>query len=174
MRLGLTQKWIGTCCLVILLSVLAACDLQRGIDGLKVFDHKNTAYRSGSIRYLQTPPAGGPHNALWQNCGVYKRPLYNEYAVHSLSHGALWVTYRRGTDQATVNKLLEALNDHPKLLLSPYDSLPSPIVLTVWNAQLHLDQPEDPRLQRFLDKYGDGHTAPERDALCGNGYKGTK
>ena len=43
-------------------------------------------------------------------------------------------------------------------------------MVTVWNAQLDLNGADDPRLQDFLDFYGDGHTAPEAAmASCAGG-----
>jgi hypothetical protein len=46
-------------------------------------------------------------------------------------------------------------------MLSPYPGLPAPVVITVWNAQLRLTGPNDPRIPVFISVYGDGHTAPE-------------
>ena len=50
-------------------------------------------HESGDILYEQVPPVGGPHNAVWQNCGFYSQYLNNVNAVHSLEHGAVWITY---------------------------------------------------------------------------------
>ena len=47
--------------------------------------------------------------------------------------------------------------------------LPSPVVVTVWGAQLQLDGPDDRRLELFLAEYGDGHTAPELGVTCEGG-----
>jgi hypothetical protein len=45
------------------------------------------------VDYPQSPPVGGPHNPIWQNCGFYSKPVRDEYAVHSMEHGAVWITY---------------------------------------------------------------------------------
>src|SRR4030095_14654128 len=43
---------------------------------------------AGPINYTESPPVGGQHNVVWQNCGIYDVPLHNAHAVHSLAHGA--------------------------------------------------------------------------------------
>ena len=54
-------------------------------------------------------------------------------------------------------------------ILWPYDDLPAPVVVTVWDRQLHLEGADDPRLALFLEEYGDSHTAPEPMASCEGG-----
>jgi Protein of unknown function (DUF3105) len=49
---------------------------------------------TGPVTYAQNPPVGGPHDLVWLNCGIYTAPVRNENAVHSLEHGAVWVTYQ--------------------------------------------------------------------------------
>ena len=51
---------------------------------------------TGSVELPVVPPVAGEHNAAWQNCtgNVYDAPIANEHAVHSLEHGAIWITYR--------------------------------------------------------------------------------
>ncbi|MCW2835184.1 MAG: hypothetical protein JWN68_3137 [Nocardioides sp.] len=53
--------------------------------------------------------------------------------------------------------------------MSPYEGLPSAVVVTVWGAQLALERAGDPRLALFLEEYGDGHTAQEFGASCSGG-----
>ena len=57
------------------------------VDGVQTFDNTST-HVEGRRRLPQTPPAGGPHNPAWLNCGVYTEPVPAENAVHSLEHGA--------------------------------------------------------------------------------------
>ena len=129
----------------------------------KTFDYAGGQHTSDAVTYAQTPPAGGPHDPQWDDCGVYPEQPRNENVVHDLEHGTVWVTYRPGLDPAGIQQLGDALGTvkSGKTILSPYPGLPAQVVVTVWNAQLSLTGPDDPRLATFLGFYGDGHTAPE-------------
>ena len=129
----------------------------------KTFDYVGAEHTTDPVTYEQTPPAGGPHDPAWDDCGVYTEQPRNENVVHDLEHGTVWITYRPGLDPSDIASLqsrLETLKSG-KWMLSPYPGLPAPVVVTVWNAQLDLKGPNDPRLPVFLDFYGDGHTSPE-------------
>ncbi|MFC4638801.1 DUF3105 domain-containing protein [Deinococcus hohokamensis] len=157
----------------LLLLSLTACG-NKGIEGVQTFTYAAGDHRSGSLVYAENPPAGGPHNPIWQNCGVYTQGLYNEYAVHSLEHGAVWITYRPDLEAAQVAQLKTLVEGRPYTLLSPYEGLDHPVVISAWGAQLKVDQADDKRLKAFLDKYEQGATAPERGASCSGGYSGTR
>jgi hypothetical protein len=64
-------------------------------------------HKDGTLTYVTTPPVGGDHNPLWQNCmgDVYDQAIANEHAVHSLEHGAVWVTYKPGIPQDQIDDL---------------------------------------------------------------------
>ena len=62
-------------------------------------------HTEGNVDYAQTPPAGGPHDPVWQNCGFYTEPVRDENAVHSLEHGAVWITYLPSLPQDQVDRL---------------------------------------------------------------------
>ena len=49
-------------------------------------------HSASDVDYEQTPPAGGEHNDVWQNEGFYEEPVRDENAVHTLEHGAVWIT----------------------------------------------------------------------------------
>jgi hypothetical protein len=142
------------------------------LKAVKTYDYVGNEHTTDPVTYTATPPAGGPHDPVWLDCGVYTQQVRNENAVHALEHGTVWITYRPGTSAADVQALETALGQvkDKKTILSPYPGLPSPVVVTVWNAQLDLTGAGDPRLQDFLDFYGDGHTAPEAAmASCAGG-----
>ena len=75
--------------LPLLLLVLTACG-SKSIEGVQTFTYAGGDHRSGSLVYAENPPAGGPHNPSWLNCGIYEEAVPAEYAVHSLEHGAVW------------------------------------------------------------------------------------
>jgi len=124
---------------------------------------------NGPITYRETPPMGGPHNPIWQNCGIYGFPIHNEHAVHSLEHGAVWITYRPDLPAADVERLRGLASDD-YMLLSPYPGLPAPVVASAWNHQIQLTGAEDPRLPTFIRTYKNNpRTTPEFGATCAGG-----
>ena len=134
------------------------------IEGVETFDNP-AGHVEGPVDYPQTPPAGGEHNAAWLNCGVYEQPVPDENAVHSLEHGAIWVTYDPDLD----GEQLETLKGHlpsTYVVLSPFEGLPSPIVLSGWNTQLQVDDAGDPRIGEFFEEYWQSQDAPEPGAPC--------
>ncbi|RLK52913.1 DUF3105 domain-containing protein [Microbacterium telephonicum] len=141
------------------------------IEGVETFTNETT-HVEGTVDYAQTPPAGGPHNQYWLNCGVYDQPQTNENAVHSLEHGAIWVTY--DADAVSADELAELKTHLPSsyVVLSPYEGLPSPIVLSGWNAQLQLDDASDTRIPEFFEEYWRSQNVPEPNATCSGAIDG--
>lgn len=137
------------------------------IQGVQTFS--NTAgHVDTPVTYAQTPPAGGEHNPIWLNCGVYDQPVPNENAVHALEHGAVWVTYDPSLSASELDALKAKLPSS-YAVLSPYKGLPAPIVLSAWNAQLKVDSADDKRIAGFFEEYWKGGTAPEIGAPCTGG-----
>jgi hypothetical protein len=138
------------------------------IDGLETFE--NTAnHVDGPVEYAQTPPVGGDHSALWLNCGVYDQAVPNENAVHALEHGAVWVTYDASAVSADELSALEAQLPSSYVVVSPYEGLDAPIVMSAWNAQVKLDSADDPRVSQFLEAYWRSQNSPEPNAACTGG-----
>lgn len=140
------------------------------IDGLRVIEGLGGGdHRSGAIEYPQNPPAGGPHNAVWQNCGVYSSPVPNETSVHSQEHGAVWITYSPRLDLGEVDRLRVLARSQPYVLLSPSSSNPAPIVLSSWGRQLEVQTATDYRINAFLRAFLMSPPAPEPGAPCSGG-----
>ena len=137
------------------------------VEGVETFEN-TSAHVTGAVDYAQTPPAGGEHNPAWLNCGVYTESVPNENAVHSLEHGALWVTYDPSLSSSDLDALKAKLPS-TYVILSPFDGLPSPIVLSGWNVQLQVDEADDPRIAQFFEEYWKSDLVPEPGALCTGG-----
>jgi len=135
------------------------------IEGVETFEN-TTEHVEGEVDYEQSPPAGGPHNAVWLNCGIYDQPVPNENAVHSMEHGAIWVTY--DADALSDEELSTLRGELPSsyVVLSPYEGLDSPVVLSAWNHQLKLDSADDERIGQFFEEYWRSQNVPEPNASC--------
>ncbi|MCA9897370.1 MAG: DUF3105 domain-containing protein [Ardenticatenaceae bacterium] len=120
------------------------------------------------IPFGGTPPMGGPHAPVWQNCGIYDTPVAGQYAIHSMEHGAVWMTYNPDLPADQVVALQAIASGDPYMLLNPYPDQSSPIVLTVWDRQLAVDSAADPRIEQFIDQYQQVR-APESGAACTGG-----
>jgi hypothetical protein len=144
------------------------------IKGVVVKDGLSRNHTTSSVNYDGNPPMGGDHDPVWQNCDgrVYDRPLRNENAVHSLEHGAVWITYRPGLPAAQLDALKAKVERTDYTFLSPYPSLDAPIALTAWGHQLRLQDAGDARVDRFLRAFVKGPQTPEPGAAC-DGAKDT-
>lgn len=142
---------------------------SRPIAGERTFDGLGATHTTDDVAYTPTPPVGGDHHPTWLNCGFYADPVVEEHAVHSLEHGAVWLTYDPDLPSADVQVLRQLAGRHPFLLVSPYDGLDSPVVASAWGVQLALDGVDDERLEPFLVRYLQGPQTPEPGAPCTGG-----
>lgn len=140
------------------------------IPGVVTYTGLSRQHVSGTVKYAQNPPVGGDHNSEWQTCGIYSTPLINEHAVHSMEHGAVWITYQPSLAEQDIQQLRSLVRGHHYALLSPYPGLPSPVVISAWGLQLKVDSANDPHLAQFLNKYEQGPQTPEPGASCSGGF----
>ena len=149
-------------------SKLAAA-VSAPISGVKEYPNQVRNHVTRAVTYAQTPPVGGDHSETLTNCGVYTAPVKNEQAVHSLEHGAVWVTYAPDLPGDQVALLAGVVGKYSYGLLSPFPGLGSPVVASAWGLQLTLTSASDPRLPAFVAKYANGPQTPEPGAACSGG-----
>lgn len=127
--------------------------------------------RATQVAYTFSPPIGGAHDYSWATCNgvVYDEAIRSETAVHSLEHGAVWLTYRTDLADGDVARLKEIAQSDPYVLVSPYEDLAAPVVATAWGVQLEVDSVDDERLDAFLARYVQGEQTPEPGAPCSGG-----
>ncbi|OKJ08227.1 DUF3105 domain-containing protein [Kitasatospora sp. CB01950] len=141
------------------------------IEGVKTWDKLGRTHVQTEVKYDQTPPVGGDHNPVWATCmgNVYDQPVKNENAVHSLEHGAVWVTYNGKATPDDIKALGEKVKTTPYSLMSPYPDEQGTITLTAWGTQLTVDNAQDPRIEKFFTKYVQGPQTQEPGASCSSG-----
>ncbi|WP_017588293.1 DUF3105 domain-containing protein [Nocardiopsis ganjiahuensis] len=145
-------------------------------DGVQTFEDLSREHveTGETVDYDQFPPVGGEHYGFWQNCGVYDEPVLTEAAVHSLEHGAVWITYDPSLSSSDVEALASHHVSGSYVLVSPMEGLPAPMVASAWGAQLQLEDASDPRLVAFLNEYEQSPDSPEPGAPCSGGFGGTQ
>ncbi len=139
------------------------------IEGVETFEGLSANHVETDVEYAQNPPVGGDHNAVWLNCGVYTEPVPEENAVHSIEHGAVWITYDPSLPADEVEVLQQHAASNNYVLVTPREDLPSPVVASAWGLQLQLEDPADQRLSTFVRKYVRGEQTPEPGAPCQGG-----
>ncbi len=142
--------------------------------GTQVFAENDHTHVNGAVNYDHNPPAGGPHNPVQLNCGVYTQQVPKENAVHSLEHGAVWITYQPtlpASDVARLQQLVVSsyVGTEKYIILSPYLGLPSPVVASAWGAQLSVPQASDSRLADFIHHFAGGGQGGEQGGPCTGG-----
>ena len=70
--------------------------------GTQTFTDLEQTHVDTPVNFPQTPPVGGPHSPAWQTCAFYDTAVPNERGVHSMEHGAVWITYSPDLDAAQV------------------------------------------------------------------------
>jgi hypothetical protein len=161
---------------MLMMAAVTSCEEQTGQDaaerpkppaGVRSFAISDHGHVERPVSYPQSPPVGGPHDPVWQNCGFYDEPVRNENAVHSLEHGAVWITYQPDLPQEQVNRLRDMAHSQTYILVSPYPGLDSPVVASAWGKQLRLEGADDPRLERFVGAFRRGPQAHPGEPCSG-------
>lgn len=152
-----------------------AAAAKKPVRGEKTWDAKKLGrdHVEAAVSYPMTPPVGGDHHQAWMTCDakVYDKAIPDENAVHSLEHGAVWVTYNGKAADADVKKLGEKVTGTPYSLMSPVDAQRDPIMLSAWGHQITVDSASDPRVGEFFSKYVQGPQTPEPGAACTGGLE---
>ena len=149
----------------------AKADDARSIEGISAVEYPAGEHNDAAIKYDKSPPFGGQHANAWADCTgtVYPNPIRSENAVHSMEHGAIWITYQPGLAEDQVEKLSDKVDGESQMMMSPYTGLTSPISLQAWGYQLFVDNADDPRVDRFItDLRLNEVTTPEYGASCAN------
>lgn len=178
-RLGIAGAIVGGAAVIAILVGIVVTSATPPVDpdtieveGLETFDALEAIHVETAVEYEMSPPAGGPHNPTWLNCGIYEQEVPRENSVHSLEHGAVWITYDPELVSGADLDALRGEMPSTYSILSPFPGLDAPVVASAWGVQVALDGVDDPRLNEFIIKYRLSETAPEPGALCSQALDG--
>lgn len=141
------------------------------VAGVKKYDDLDRAHVVENVDYPQDPPVGGKHAPVWTNCQgtVFTEQVPEENVLHSMEHGAAWVTYRPDLPDSQIEQLADEVDGRPYRVLSPRPGQEAPVVLTAWGRQVAVESVDDNRVTDFLDAYSNGPQTPEKGATCAGG-----
>jgi len=134
-------------------------------NGIEVYPATTNRTFKGPIDYERHPPTNGDHDPLWQNCGIYEKPIEDRHAVHSLDHGVVWITYSPDLPKQQLKSLRPYGNEN-YVIVSPYPGQDAPVTATSWRVQLELSGADDPRLRRFVNQFRISEIAPLSGNRC--------
>lgn len=170
---------VGTVATVIVLNInppaqQVADELVSGDfdERVQLYPDLDATHTESRVSYDQTPPVGGPHNPGWLNCGVYEERQQNEHAVHSLEHGAVWITYDPATTSDDEVQALIDLAPDSYVIISPYPGIGEAFAISAWGAQLRFTEVDDPAVTDFLTQYWRSAASPEPNAPCTGAFDG--
>jgi hypothetical protein len=140
-----------------------------GIEGVQTFPDKSEYHNHVSVVEQPAgdlPPAFGAHFSAWQNCGIYDQPVELGNALHSMEHGAVWLTYSLDLSESQIIELQNLVRRQDFVLMSPYPPQNKPVALTAWGVQLVIDSLPDERIAKFIAYFQNGPQNPEPGAPC--------
>ena len=138
------------------------------------YDDTNTTgtlHTPGKVTYPFFPPVRGMHYPAWYNCGVYLKAVDDRLAVHSMEHGALWITYKSTTDRKKLDFLQGLARNNPYRLMTMHTRQKADVVLSAWGVQLVVSKWDEKAIKAFADKYTNNpETTPEFGAPCSGAF----
>jgi hypothetical protein len=168
-RKRILTLWIPVAVIIVVVASLALYRIfQPELAGVVAFGVQSRAHdQSATFAETGLPPTGGAHHPNWQNCGIYDTPVDNALAVHSLEHGAVWLTYHPDLPAEKVEPLQDIVRSNSYTLMSPYPNLSAEVVMSAWGRQLVIGSLPDERITEFISRYR--HQGPEPGAPCTGG-----
>ncbi len=141
--------------------------------GIEVYRATTNRTVEGPIEYDREPPTNGNHAPLWQNCGIYEKPVEDKHAVHSMDHGVVWITHRPDLPARQI-EALRPYADERYVIVSPYPGQDVPVIATSWRVQLKLEGSGDPRLRQFVNQFRISEISPLSGNRCSLGVGNPK
>ena len=112
--------------------------------------------------YNSNPPTSGAHYAQTARSGFREEAVADQYILHSLEHGGIWISYRPSVS----DEIKEALKQFKggKVIITPREANDEDIALAAWGRldtfNIEGDVLPVERIEDFIKRYTD--RGPER------------
>lgn len=103
--------------------------------------------------YNSDPPTSGPHLPYLAPWGVHTRPIPPELQVHNLEDGGVLVQYGCECPEIVVKLRAIVQKYDRQVILAPYPTMKSKIALTAWTRIDTLEELDEGRVVRFIERY---------------------
>lgn len=112
--------------------------------------------------YTSNPPSSGWHYGLTAKKKFYGEPVPDEYLIHNLEHGDVWIAYHPRIPDAAKKELKKFA--FPKLNITPREANDADIALVAWERVDKFNLGGQPlpegRIRDFIKRYR--NNGPER------------
>jgi len=88
--------------------------------------------------YSSNPPSSGPHYPNTANTGFYTEPVEDQYLIHNLEHGDIWIAYSPNISE-NAKKILKSFAG-TYVVVAPRPDNPSDVSLVAWNRLDNFDE----------------------------------
>ncbi len=110
--------------------------------------------------YNSDPPTSGPHYPEPIAAGFYDTPQADEYLVHNLEHGHVWIAYdcSKLTNCDAVKQQLKALvasYQQWKIVVTPRQNKDAAIAVAAWGWLEKMNTYDEPTIRKFVDAWRD-------------------
>ncbi len=104
--------------------------------------------------YNSNPPTSGPHYPTWSDWGAHDEQIADEFLVHNLEHGGIWISYKNPEDKELIGKLKSIVSEYSlKVILTPRPENDAPIAVAAWGRLLKLESFDERELRDFIGAF---------------------
>lgn len=104
--------------------------------------------------YNSNPPTNGWHYPVWADWGIYNQEIPDEYMVHNLEHGGVWISYKDPNDSQTISQIQTLVsNDSDRMIVTLRPADDTTIAVAAWGVLLKLDKFDADAIKAFVQRY---------------------
>ena len=133
------------------------CDSCGGACTIEALSYTSRLHSDEPVDYVDTPPAGGPHNPCWAAWGVHTEPVPDDNWVHNLEHGGVVFLYNcpDGCDADVEGMTALATDLGGFALLTPYGDMDDKFAAVSFGMRLLTDCFDESAWRAFYEEHAD-------------------